>query len=316
MKLCDISSTPHLCAATKTGPSPQKAGPYLRERSLKAALANHQAAAAKQSLASPRLSEIVKTIQSSLAGGLLTAALVQAPHVLAAEVIRGPARVVDGDTLEIAGIKIRLYGIDAPETKQSCRNAQGQDYACGEESTASIKKFVGGSDLSCEVKNRDMYGRSVAACHLAARPGKDGDVNDWMVANGHALAYRQYSKEYIGDEERAKARKAGIWAGDFQLPWEYRKEKKQGKASSPAALPPGRPAVAALPGASSSPGKMQQQPSPQCAIKGNISANGDRLYHIPGSRSYTSTVIDEKSGERWFCSEQDAQKAGWRAPKA
>lgn len=78
----------------------------------------------------------------------------------------------------------------------------------------------------------------------------------------------------------------------------------------------GRPAVAALPGATTSYRKAQQAPSPQCAIKGNISANGEHLYHTPGSRSYSSTVIDEQSGERWFCSEQDAQRAGWRAPKA
>ncbi|KAK9865555.1 hypothetical protein WJX84_000465 [Apatococcus fuscideae] len=254
-------------------------------------------------------------MKQALVGGLLTAIMALPLPSSAGELVSGPARVVDGDTLEIAGTKIRLYGIDAPETSQSCRDAQGKDYACGQQSTASIKRFIGGNDVECQVKNKDMYGRSVAACRVAGRAGKEGDVNDWMVANGHALAYRQYSKEYVGDEERAKVRKAGIWAGDFQLPWEYRKEKKGARPSSPAALPPGRPAVASLPRPHSSTGKGSQPPSPQCAIKGNISANGDHYYHTPGSKSYTSTIIDKQAGERWFCSEQDAQKAGWRAPR-
>jgi hypothetical protein len=55
-------------------------------------------------------------------------------------------------------------------------------------------------------------------------------------------------------------------------------------------------------------------PSPACRIKGNISSSG-RIYHVPGSRSYESTVIDESKGERWFCSEDEARAAGWRAPK-
>ena len=57
-----------------------------------------------------------------------------------------------------------------------------------------------------------------------------------------------------------------------------------------------------------------QQPA-NCLIKGNISSKGERIYHPPGCRYYGATVIDTKRGERWFCSEAEAQAAGWRRTK-
>ncbi|GAB4814195.1 hypothetical protein N2152v2_001241 [Parachlorella kessleri] len=235
----------------------------------------------------------------------------------AGEVLLGPARVVDGDTMQVAGTRIRMYGIDAPETAQSCRKS-GKDYSCGLDAKAALEAKVGQAPVACEVKNKDLYGRSVAACY--ANSGAGGDLGAYLVENGYAVAYRQYSKEYIPLEEQAKAAKRGIWAGSFQEPAEWRKEHPRNRSSpagaTPAAVVAAVPiaGVTKLPAAAVPAAKMP--PNPQCPIKGNINAKGERIYHVPGGKSYDATAIAVSEGERWFCSESEAVAAGWRAAKS
>ena len=196
-----------------------------------------------------------------------------------AETITGRASVIDGDTLEIHGQRIRLFGIDAPESGQSCVIG-GKAWRCGHRASFALADRIDSRTISCEQKDRDRYNRIVAVCHSG-----NEDLNGWMVSKGWAMAYRQYSPNYISHEDNALRSKVGIWQGDFVAPWDWRRGKRLSNAST-------------------------QQPS-GCLIKGNISRNG-RIYHVPGGRYYDRTRIDTSKGERWFCSEAKTQAAGWR----
>jgi endonuclease YncB( thermonuclease family) len=130
--------------------------------------------------------------------------------------LAGIASVVDGDTIEIRGQRIRFFGIDAPESKQSCTK-DGAAYACGREAAFALSDKIGSKSVECEQKDVDRYKRIVAVC------AADGvDLNGWMVAEGHARAYTQYSFLYFLSELKAKSDRKGIWAGEFENPWDYR----------------------------------------------------------------------------------------------
>ena len=112
--------------------------------------------------------------------------------------LAGAARVLDADTLEIRGHRVRLDGIDAPEKRQACRR-NGRRYQCGVAATQALRRRIGGQMA-------------------------DGtDLNGWVVEQGWALAYRRYSTRYVAQEERAQAAQAGLWAGEFVPPWEWRR---------------------------------------------------------------------------------------------
>lgn len=199
-----------------------------------------------------------------------------------AETITGRASVVDGDTIEIHGTRIRLHGIDAPESGQSCVK-QSKRWRCGQQAAITLADKIGNRAVTCEEKDRDRYKRVVAVCRTG-----DEDLNGWMVAEGWALAYRRYSRDYIPQENTASKSKVGMWQGEFIAPWDWRRGKRL------AVKPTQKPAA--------------------CLIKGNISRNG-RIYHVPGGQYYDRTRINKSKGERWFCSEAEARAAGWRRSK-
>jgi endonuclease YncB( thermonuclease family) len=136
--------------------------------------------------------------------------------------IIGRASVIDGDTIEIHGQRIRLHGIDAPEKGQPCFDASGKFYRCGPAAANALDEFIGISPVTCRERDADRYGRIVAACSVRGE-----DIEAWLVRNGHAMAYRRYSSEYIGAEQEARNAKRGIWAGTAQPPWEWRAERRQ-----------------------------------------------------------------------------------------
>jgi endonuclease YncB( thermonuclease family) len=136
--------------------------------------------------------------------------------------IVGYARVVDGDTIDVSGIRIRLYGIDAPESAQTCV-IDSQSYRCGERATLALIDFVRGQTVRCEPTGLDPFRRVIARCRLDA---SDTDINSWLVREGFAVAYRHYSYAYILDELHARVAGRGLWAGTFEMPWDYRAEAK------------------------------------------------------------------------------------------
>lgn len=195
-----------------------------------------------------------------------------------AETLSGRASVADGDTLTVAGVTIRLFGIDAPELDQTCQKADGSRWACGRWSRDALRRVAGQGKVTCKGSQIDRYGRLLASCQA-----NGGDIGRAMVRMGAAEAYRRYSAAYVDDEKLAAVAGLGLWQGRHTAPEAFR------AADAPAAQ--------AVPG--------------DCAIKGNISGNG-RIYHLPGQQNYGDTVISTAKGERWFCSEAEAQAAGWR----
>lgn len=201
--------------------------------------------------------------------------------VAAAPLISGAPRVSDGDTLRFGPVVVRLHGIDAPESGQSCASAGGGSWACGLAATRRLEALIAGKAVTCEALDRDRYGRVVARCEASGE-----DLGAAMVSDGLAWAYIAYSDAYIPQQTLAQAGGHGIWAAPSQPAWEFRAARWRAAD--------------------------QDTPLEGCPIKGNISKSGERIYHLPWSPAYAKTVIREDQGERWFCDEAEAQAAGWR----
>jgi len=195
-------------------------------------------------------------------------------------------RVVDGDTIEIeGGQKVRYIGIDTPETVDPRKPVE----CFGKEASNKNKELVEGKRVRLEkdVSETDKYGRLLRYVYLPAGKAGVGDlfVNEFLVKEGYAFSSTyppdvKYQNLFTQAEKEAREANRGLW---------------------------GSCGVVA--------GTKTTQPATGCVIKGNVSSSGEKIYHLPGKRYYNQTVIDESKGERWFCSEDEAQKAGWRKSK-
>ena len=152
----------------------------------------------------------------------------------------------------------------------------------GRDAVAALAALIDGKQTVCTGTERDDYNRLIATCNASA-----GDVGALLIQQGRAWAYVKYSSDYIDQEQAARSGRLGIWTGTPEPPWDYRAKRW----------------------------KTAEQSSPKgCPIKGNIARHGERIYHAPWSPWYRKTSVDEREGERWFCSEREALDAGWRAP--
>ena len=143
--------------------------------------------------------------------------------------IYGIPKIIDGDTVHINNKKIRLEGIDAPEIKQQCKKPFikisaligfqfSKSYPCGVKSKKKLIDKIDNSKIKCITSSKDRYKRYLATCYK-----EKINLNKWMVRNGHAVAYKRYSKDYVRDEEFAKENKIGLWEGSFTMPEKWRK---------------------------------------------------------------------------------------------
>lgn len=199
-----------------------------------------------------------------------------------AEEITGVARIIDGDSIRIDDVEIRLHGIDAVEWNQYCRR-ESFDWACGEAATKAMKQLVGSENIRCTWTERDRYERALASCY------KDGaDIASLMVDSGMALAYRRYAETYVPNEENAKATKKGVWNTEFVTPWDWRRGIR-------------------LAG--------QDFPGSDCPVKGNVNRKGERIYHIKGWPGHAKVRLKEAEGDSCFQTKIDAELAGFRPPK-
>ena len=166
-------------------------------------------------------------LAGAMAFGLIGALAIADP---APATFSGAAVAVDGDTLRVGGVRVRLAGIDAPEASQTCFRAQqanlgtsGLSWACGQHATAVMRAMLARDPVvTCHAQAADRYGRTIAVCR-----NKDGDLGGRLVAQGLAVAYRRYSSAYVDQEEAAKAEKLGIWSGDFVVPEQWRREHER-----------------------------------------------------------------------------------------
>jgi endonuclease YncB( thermonuclease family) len=130
----------------------------------------------------------------------------------------GQASVIDGDTLEIHGTRIQLWGIDAPESSQLCRGEDSTQYRCGAQSASDLDAFIARRPVNCVPFSLDPYGRTVATCSVSGV-----DLGEWLVRNGLALDWPRYSKgRYNGAQRDAERAGRGIWKGSYVEPWFYR----------------------------------------------------------------------------------------------
>jgi endonuclease YncB( thermonuclease family) len=146
---------------------------------------------------------------------------------LAQKTIVGVASVIDGDTLEIQGNKIRLYGIDAPEAGQLCLSTTATKYRCGQQAANRLAEQTYGRTITCQVIRKDQYGRFLAVCKT-----NDRELNEWMVKNGWAVA--EYATDYIRIEQTAKLQHINLWAGKFQRPKDFRRSPSAISRPTPA----------------------------------------------------------------------------------
>ena len=221
--------------------------------------------------------------------GRLRAGVMLAAALLAGAASAEDARVKDGDTLRLGVRDVRLFGMDAPESRQMCARADGTPWPCGRAAALRLAELVAAGPVRCRPQDQDRYGRVVAICSAGGV-----DLGAQLVAEGLARAYTRYSDAYAGLEEQARTSGLGLWQGAADAPWDYRAAAPDDGGFRPAA------GVA---------------PNPDCVIKGNISASGARIYHLPGGPGYASTRIDTARGEAWFCDEAAARAAGFRPPR-
>ncbi len=146
--------------------------------------------------------------------------------------LAGKAKVIDGDSLRLAGTEIRLYGIDAPEARQVCTARNGSPYSCGRQAARALRRLVAGGDIACAVETLDRYGRSVSVCMA----GK-ANINLEMVRSGWAVAYRGIAQDFIAAEEAARAARRGLWQGLFDRPADWRKTQAAAADASGSAVP-------------------------------------------------------------------------------
>lgn len=158
--------------------------------------------------------------------GILVGALASAPTAYAADELAGRASVIDGDTIEIRRTRIRLEGIDAPESSQWCVDAGGQEYRCGRRAAFNLHDMLSGKVVTCNRKGVDRYKRVLSECFFKKSGVGTVNVNATMVVQGQALAYRRYSRQYVPQENEARRLKRGMWQGAFTAPWDWRKQNR------------------------------------------------------------------------------------------
>jgi len=130
--------------------------------------------------------------------------------------IAGNLKIVDGDTIVLNGEKIRFFGIDAPELKQTCTK-NGQKISCGMLAKMTLAKKIGNEIPYCKKEGVDVYKRVLAECFVNGE-----NLSVFLVRSGYAFAYRKYSKKFIKHEKFARENKLGIWSMQFEYPWNFR----------------------------------------------------------------------------------------------
>ncbi len=193
--------------------------------------------------------------------------------------IEGRGVAISGDTLRIAGATLHLDGIEAPVPGQRCMRGKSRRWNCGASATAALSRLVRRAKVSCEITGSDDNDRQLGDCRVG-----DKDIAAQLVRGGHVFATAGFFAPYTDLEEQARKEKLGIWRGQVVRPSDYRAQKwEEAKRAAPNG----------------------------CPIKGNVSG-GRRVYVLPWARGYKRVKITRRRGERWFCSETEAQAAGWK----
>ena len=200
--------------------------------------------------------------------------------LIGGKTVDGRAYGVGADTLRVAGATVKLTGIDAPETEQRCGTG-ARAWRCGAAAEAALSRLISGRNVKCSLSGSDDAGRALGQCFMGER-----DVAGELVRLGHVFADGSILVRYASQEREARSAKAGLWStGDAERPAAYRaKLWEEAKRRAPEG----------------------------CPIKGQV-AGASRVYVLPWSADYERVRVQKARGERWFCSEQEAVSAGFKA---
>ncbi len=202
--------------------------------------------------------------------------------------ISGDARsavVFDGDSFDFAGRHFQLAGIDAPELGQRCEKEDGLNVACGLTAAYELRKRL---QLDPRPLRCWPQGETADKAVLATCAAGEDDLALVLVESGYARALPEAQIDYRLAEEKARGSSIGLWASRKNVaPWEWRAERAKARAHSP---------------------------EEGCVIAGTIASSGERLYFGPLDHGYATKSVNEARGERWFCSDEAARKAGFRRP--
>jgi endonuclease YncB( thermonuclease family) len=236
----------------------------------------------------------------------MRALIVIALVIAAAPGFAAEATVTDGETLILDGVAYRLDGIDAPQTDQACADDKGAIWSCGVEARDRLREHVGKRDVRCEDRGADpaYRKRRLGVCRVA---GEAASLNQWMVREGFALNERQARGRFKAERDDASANRRGLWKGCFVAPDALRRFTISTAALLGSACGTNNWALREK--------LFPEAPAmPQgCTIKGRVNlraqaANYRGVYHLETCRSYARTA----KPHRWFCSEAEAQAAGFR----
>jgi endonuclease YncB( thermonuclease family) len=214
--------------------------------------------------------------------------------------------VRDGDTIQLADVTYRLNGVDAPELDQMCIDDHADAWACGVEARDQLSRLIGSRQVRCDDLGSGPYKRRhIGICTVE---GESASLNQLLVRQGFALNLEPYARgRFREDEADAKDNRRGLWKGCFVAPQEFRQGRKDGALLGSscrtdkdreirAVLFPDDPA---MPSGCSIKGKF--------AVRARVTGNVG-VYHLQGCRSYPALT----KPDRWFCSEEDAEAAGFR----
>jgi endonuclease YncB( thermonuclease family) len=153
-------------------------------------------------------------------GGLARSRGLSGDVTVSGNSLTGRARVIDGDSIDLGGERIRLFGIDAPEGRQTCNDPAGRPYACGRAASRALAAAIAGRRVTCTPVDHDRYARDVAVCLVEGR-----DLAEVMVRGGHALDYAQHSRgRYAAAQREAREARRGMWSGAFDDPAVWRRQ--------------------------------------------------------------------------------------------
>lgn len=223
----------------------------------------------------------LQTANAGAAGSTRTLKVGSLSATMAADssVVSGRARVVSGDLLRVDGKLVRLAGIDAPHPTQPCYRSNGRRWGCAASAVSTLRRLVRGQRVACELRP----GGGEIPPHAHCRAG-EVDLAAAMVRQGYAFANDESGGVYAGEEDTARVEKVGIWQGETDRPDVWRaKVWDEAKRTAPDG----------------------------CPIRGVVSAQG-RVYAMPWSEGYDRRNLRRAKDERWFCSEEEAQAAGFK----
>jgi endonuclease YncB( thermonuclease family) len=211
--------------------------------------------------------------------GQLASLTANLPFIGAGKSVTGRAYATGADTLRVGGISVRLGDIEAPESEQRCGGGAGK-WRCAQVAESVLSRLVNGRRTSCGLGGSDEAGRQLGHCSVGRK-----DVAAELVRQGYVFADAGLFARYAGEEREARAAKAGLWSGEAERPADFRAKRWE---------------------------EAKRRAPDGCPIKGQVSGTA-RVYVLPWSADYERVRVQKARGERWFCSEQEAVAAGFKA---